>query len=75
MWQQVYVGPALPLEVLYFVGSDIISLVMILSRRMGMRSFVIACIAAVVIASIGAISLNFVQEPVNVAFATESVRL
>jgi hypothetical protein len=40
-----------------------------------MRSFVIACIAAVVIAAIGAFTLNFFQEPVAAAFATESVRV
>jgi hypothetical protein len=40
-----------------------------------MRSFIIACIAAVVIAAIGAIGLNFIQEPVNVAFSTEAVRI
>jgi len=40
-----------------------------------MRVFIIACIAAVVIAAIGAVALSFVQEPVSVAFATEGVRL
>jgi hypothetical protein len=40
-----------------------------------MRSLIIACIAAVVIAAIGAIGLNFIQEPVNVAFSTEAVRI
>jgi len=40
-----------------------------------MRSFIIACVAAVVIAAIGAIALNSIQEPVSVAFATGSVRL
>lgn len=40
-----------------------------------MQSFVIACVAAVVIAAIGAIGLNYVQEPVSVAFTTTSVRL
>jgi hypothetical protein len=40
-----------------------------------MRSFIIACIAAVVIAAIGALGLNFIQEPVNVAFSTEAVRI
>jgi len=40
-----------------------------------MRSFVIACIAAIVIAAIGAFALSFVQKPVDVAFATQSVRL
>ena len=40
-----------------------------------MRSFIIACIAAAVIAAIGGYALNLAQEPVNVAFATEGVRL
>jgi hypothetical protein len=40
-----------------------------------MRSFIVACIAAVVIATIGAVALNCIQEPVSVAFATEGVRL
>ena len=40
-----------------------------------MRSFIIACIAAAVIAAIGAIILNLVQEPVDVAFKTESARI
>ena len=40
-----------------------------------MRVFVFACITTIVIAAIGAVALNFVQEPVHVAFATESVRI
>lgn len=40
-----------------------------------MRSFVLACVAAVVIAAIGASVLSFIQEPVSVAFTTEGVRL
>jgi len=40
-----------------------------------MRSFIIACVAAVVIAAIGAAVLNFVQEPVEVAFTTQSARI
>ena len=40
-----------------------------------MRSFIIACIAAVVIAAIGAAVLNFVQEPADVAFTTGSARI
>lgn len=40
-----------------------------------MRSFVIACTAAVIIAAIGAIALDSVQEPVAVAFSTQGVRL
>jgi hypothetical protein len=38
-----------------------------------MRSFIIACIAAVVIAAAGAAALNFSQESVDVAFATDAV--
>jgi hypothetical protein len=40
-----------------------------------MRSFIVACVAAVVIAAIGAVALNSFQEPVDVAFATKGVRL
>jgi hypothetical protein len=40
-----------------------------------MRSFIAACIAAVVIAAVGAIALNSIQEPVSVAFATKGVGL
>jgi hypothetical protein len=40
-----------------------------------MRSFIVACVAAVVFAAIGAVALNSLQEPVDIAFATQSVRL
>ena len=40
-----------------------------------MRSFIAACIAAVVVAVIGAITLSFVQEPVAIAFSTQAVWL
>jgi hypothetical protein len=40
-----------------------------------MRVFLFACVAAVVIAVVGAVGLNFVQEPVSVAFSTTGVRL
>ena len=40
-----------------------------------MRSFILACIAAIVIAAIGAAILNLVQEPVDIAFTTESARI
>lgn len=40
-----------------------------------MPSFVTACIAAIVLAVIGAVVLDHVQEPVSVAFTTASVRL
>ena len=40
-----------------------------------MRSFIAACIAAVVVAVIGAITLSFVQELVAIAFSTQAVRL
>jgi hypothetical protein len=39
-----------------------------------MRVFILACIATVVIATIGAIVLNSFQEPADVAFTTEGVR-
>jgi hypothetical protein len=40
-----------------------------------MGSFITACIAAIVLAVIGAVLLDHVQEPVSVAFATSGVRL
>lgn len=40
-----------------------------------MKSFVIACIAAVVVAIIGGVVLNSVNEPVDRAFSTSGVRL
>jgi len=40
-----------------------------------MRSFIVACLAAVVIAAAGAMALSFLQEPADVAFSTVGVRL
>jgi hypothetical protein len=40
-----------------------------------MKSFVIACVAAIVIAVIGGLVLNSVQEPVDKAFSSTGVRL
>jgi len=40
-----------------------------------MKSFVIACIAAIVIAVIGWGALDSVQEPANQAFSTPYVRV
>jgi hypothetical protein len=40
-----------------------------------MRAFIVACIAAVVIAVCAVVVLNSVQEPVNVAFTTSAVRI
>jgi hypothetical protein len=40
-----------------------------------MRSFILACLAAVAIAIIGAFALNSFQKSVSVAFTTESVRV
>jgi hypothetical protein len=40
-----------------------------------MRSFITACVAAVVLAAIGATALSFIQEPAGTAFKTSSVRL
>ena len=40
-----------------------------------MRSFLVACVAAITVAAIGAIALNAVQEPVSIAFATHSARI
>ncbi len=40
-----------------------------------MKTFVIACVAAIIIAVIGGLVLNSVQEPVDKAFTTTAVRL
>ncbi len=40
-----------------------------------MRSFIFACIAAVAIAAVGAVALNFFQESADVAFATVGARV
>jgi hypothetical protein len=40
-----------------------------------MKSFIIACAAAIVIALVGGIVLSSVQQPVNQAFATPYVRV
>jgi riboflavin transporter FmnP len=40
-----------------------------------MRSFIVACVAAIIIAAVAAVVLNYFQQPVAEAFATGSVRL
>lgn len=40
-----------------------------------MQSFVIACVAAIIIAVIAVFALNYVQETASNAFATSNVRL
>ena len=40
-----------------------------------MKTFIMACIAAIVIAAIGGVVLNSIQEPVDKAFSTTGVRL
>jgi hypothetical protein len=40
-----------------------------------MRAFLLACAAAIVIAALGMVALNKVQQPVEEAFATSGVRL
>jgi hypothetical protein len=40
-----------------------------------MKSFLLACAAAIVLAAVAAAVLNSVQEPVQQAFATTGVRL
>jgi hypothetical protein len=40
-----------------------------------MKSFLFACIAAVVIAAVAGFALNAVQEPAQEAFSTTAVRL
>ena len=40
-----------------------------------MRAFLAACVVAIVVAAVGAVVLNRVQEPVEQAYATTGVRL
>ncbi len=40
-----------------------------------MKTFIIACAAAIIIAVIGGLVLSSIQEPVDKAFATSAVRL
>jgi hypothetical protein len=40
-----------------------------------MKTFLIACVAAIVIAVIGGVALSGIQQPVDKAFTTEAVRL
>jgi hypothetical protein len=40
-----------------------------------MRTFIVACVGAVLIAVCAVVLLNRVQEPVDVAFATSAVRI
>jgi len=40
-----------------------------------MKPFIIACVVAIIIAIIGGVALNSVQETANKAFSTTSVRL
>jgi hypothetical protein len=40
-----------------------------------MKSFIMACVAAIVIAVIGGVVLNTIQEPVDKAYTTSGVRL
>jgi hypothetical protein len=40
-----------------------------------MKTFIVACVAAIIIAVIGGVVLNSVQEPVDKAFTTSAVRL
>jgi hypothetical protein len=40
-----------------------------------MKAFIIACVAAAVIAVCGVVVLNGIQKPVDVAFATSGVRI
>ena len=40
-----------------------------------MKAFIVACLAAVVIAAIGVIALNSLQEPADKAFSSPYARL
>ena len=40
-----------------------------------MKAFLLACVAAVILAIIGVVVLNSIQEPADQAFPTSAVRL
>jgi hypothetical protein len=40
-----------------------------------MKAFIMACVAAIVLAVIGGVVLNVVQKPADHAFSTDGVRL
>jgi hypothetical protein len=40
-----------------------------------MKVFLVACVAAAVVAVVAAVVLNHMQEPVDVAFATSATRI
>ena len=40
-----------------------------------MKTFIVACVAAIIIAVIGGVMLNSMQEPVDKAFATSATRV
>ena len=40
-----------------------------------MRSFILACFAAIAIATVAALALDILQEGASAAFATEAVRV
>jgi hypothetical protein len=40
-----------------------------------MRVFIVACVAAAVVAICAVVVLNGIQEPVNIAFTTSAVRI
>ena len=40
-----------------------------------MKSFVLACVAAIVIAAVAGVALNSVQKPADEAYSTSAVRL
>lgn len=72
------------LEREYVGTSHLINRVLILGIRsvnefhgweISMRSFIAACLASIVIAALGAVALDLIQEPAATAFTTQSVRL
>jgi hypothetical protein len=40
-----------------------------------MKAFLLSCVAAVILAILGVVVLNSIQEPADQAFATSAVRL
>jgi hypothetical protein len=61
--------------VVYAASHRIIAKLTSCTRETVMKAFVLACVAAIVIAAAGVVVLNGLQEPVQQAFSTSAVRL
>jgi hypothetical protein len=68
-------GPASSIDRLAIAGCSVLAWPTTKIKEATILSFVTACVAAVLLAVVGAVVLNHFQEPVSTAFATVGVRL